>query len=233
MNLPDKTNWSTGDRTVFAHTKPTEPESRRNLDKLQKAQEFNWETPTLIYLLEESPAPDKDRRLHFPPSGPFLLPKKLPKGTNQAFSPVWDHSLQGSPAVTSSFINHLFVFHGECFYHAGNYDFPLVPASRTEINKELRWSCEFYLINLVRYRREEPVGHRLALYLGLGNASDQLQDGAFMHHRSTHHRVSIQARTRQRAGTRETCTHACRTVKGGGSSKLGSIIFNCTKRKDS
>lgn len=170
VNLPDKTNWSAGDRTVFAHTKPTEPESRRNLDKLQKAQEFNWETPTLIYLLEESPAPDKDRRLHFPPSGPFLLPKKFPKGTNQTISPVWDHSLQGSPAVTSSFINHLFVFHGECFYHAGNWDFPLVRALQTEINKELSWSCEFYLINLVRYRREEPVGHRLALYLGLGNA---------------------------------------------------------------
>lgn len=76
------------------------------------------------------------------------------------------------------------MFQGECFYHAGNCDFPLVPALRTEINKELSWSSGFCLINLVRRRREEAVGHRLALYLGLGNASDQLQDGAFIHCRS-------------------------------------------------
>lgn len=179
VNLPDKINWSAGDRAVFAHTKPTEPESRRDLDKLQKAQEFNWKTPTLIYLLEESPASDKDRRLHFPPSGPFLLPKKLPKYTNQTTSPPRQsscHQLLYQPSLCVP---------GGCFYHAGNCDFPLVPALRTEINKELSWPCGFCLINLVRRRREEAVGHRLALYLGLGNASDQLQDGAFIHCRST------------------------------------------------
>lgn len=104
MNFPDKINLSTEDRTVFSHPKPTEPESRRNSDKLSKAQEFNWKTPTRIYLLEESPDSDKDRRLHFSPSAPFLLPEKLPTCTSKTISPEWDHSLKGYPTVTNSFI---------------------------------------------------------------------------------------------------------------------------------
>lgn len=122
------------------------------------------------------------------------------------------------------------MFQGECFYHAGNCDFPLIPALWTEINKELSWSCGFCLINLVRCRIEEAVGHRLALYLGLGNASDQLQDGAFIHCRSNTAEHAFKLGLGQ---GQETCTHTCQTVKGGGSSKLGSIIFNCSKKKDS